>query len=249
MPVHFAGQAAEMDEILKIAKEHNLHVIEDSAEAIGAEYHGKKAGSFSAACFSFFPTKNMTTGEGGMFTSNDEELAERVKTLASHGISNGAYKRKQEKRPWLRAATEAGYNFRMSNILAAVGVEQLKKIDKMNDSRREHAKYLTKNLMGLDIDLPTEYDHCKHVYQMYTVKVKKNRDDFVLKLREKGVGASVHFDPPVHRQPYYVNHYPCRFGDLPVTEKLSKSIVTLPLYPTMNKSDLDLVIASVKESL
>ncbi len=247
MPVHFGGQPANMDALLKIAKKYKLHIIEDSAETIGGEYKGKKTGNFGIGCFSFFPTKNMTTGEGGMLTTNDSELAETVRTLAGHGISKSTYKREKEKKPWLRGATMAGYNFRMSNILAAIGVEQLKKLPKMNELRRKHSQYLTKNLKGLEgISLPFERENCKHVYQMYTIKVSKNRDEFLSKLRAKGIGASVHFEPPVHLQPYYMKNYKTKKGDLPVTEKLSESIITLPMYPTMKKSDLDFIIKTIK---
>lgn len=246
MPVHFGGQAADMDALVGIAKKYNLCLIEDSAETIGGEYNGKKTGSFGIGCFSFFPTKNMTTGEGGMLTTDDNSLAEKARTLAGHGISGGAYERKEEKRPWFRVADMPGYNFRMSNILAAIGVEQLKKIDRMNDLRRQHAQYLTEHLSQLGLDLPTEANNCKHVYQMYNIKIKKGRDEFVLKLRERGVGASVHFDPPVHLHPYYMEKFGCKRGDLPVTERLSESILTLPLYPTMKKNDLDTIISVVR---
>lgn len=249
MPVHFGGQPAAMDAIVRIAKKYSLYIIEDSAETIGGEYNGRKAGSFGAGCFSFFPTKNMTTGEGGMFTTDDVELAQRLKTLAGHGIPKGTYRREGEKRPWAREAIAAGYNFRMSNILAAVGVVQLKKIDEMNNLRRHHASYLNERLIGLDIDLPVEGAGCKHVYQIYTIKVRKKRDEFVLGLREKGVAASVHFDPPVHTQPYYAKTFGGRRGDLPTTEKLAESIVTLPMYPAMKESDLDLIASAVKENL
>ena len=124
MPVHYAGQSCKMDEIMEIAEKHDLAVIEDSAETIGGTYNGKIAGSFGTGCFSFFPTKNMTTGEGGMLTTNDEDLARTVNTFKGHGISSTTWGREKEKRPWIRAAILAGYNFRMSDVLAAIGVEQ-----------------------------------------------------------------------------------------------------------------------------
>lgn len=249
MPVHFAGQSSKMDEIMNLAERYNLKVIEDSAEAVGAEFDGKKTGSFGIGCFSFFPTKNMTTGEGGMITTNDETLAEKIKTMASHGIPKSTLGREKDKKPWARSAIYAGYNFRMSNILAAIGVEQFKKLETMNELRREHAKYLNEGLKGVkQIDLPIEMAGCKHVYQMYTIKLKTgNRDEFVLKLREAGIGASVHFDPPVHLQHYYQNKYNYKTGDFPITEKVSESIVTLPMYPALTQKDLDFIIDTIKK--
>ena len=246
MPVHYAGQSCNMDEIEEIAKEHDLVIIEDSAEAIGAEYKGKKTGNFGIGCFSFFPTKNMTTGEGGMLTTNDEELAEKVRTLRGHGISSSTWSREKEKRPWYRAAIDAGFNFRLCDVLAAIGLEQLKKLDEMNKLRRKHAKYLTERLDFENIKTPMELEDCKHVFQMYTITVEGvDRTKFVLGLKEKGIGASVHFDPPVHQTPYYMG----RGGDLPVTERLAESIVTLPMYPQLSKEDLDMIISSIEEVL
>ena len=247
MPVHYGGQSCEMDRIMEIANKHHLAVIEDSAETIGGEYKGQKVGSFAIGCFSFFPTKNITTGEGGMFTTNDDVLADKVKALIGHGISSTAFAREKSEKPWFRSASFAGYNFRMSNILAAIGVEQLKKLDEMNEKRRMHARYLNERLRDIDeIDLPVEDKCCKHVYQMYTIKVKNQyRDNFVHQLRKKGIGASVHFDPPVHKQAYYMEN---GYGnvDLPVTEKVANSIVTLPMYPQLTQEELDTIISEIK---
>ncbi|MDI6902776.1 MAG: DegT/DnrJ/EryC1/StrS family aminotransferase [Methanocellales archaeon] len=248
MPVHYAGQSCEMDDIMDIAEKHHLVVIEDSAEAIGAEYGGKKTGSFGIGCFSFWATKNMTTGEGGMLTTDDDGLAEQVRTLRGHGISSTTWQRYKERRPWIREAILPGYNYRMSNILAAIGIVQLKKLDEMNEQRRKHAEYLNKRLDFEAIEIPVESKKCKHVYQMYTIKVKVDRAKFVLGLREKGIGASVHFDPPVHLNPYYMN-LGYRKGDLPVTEKVSSSIVTLPMYPQLRREELDTIISSVEDVL
>ncbi|MFH0906924.1 MAG: DegT/DnrJ/EryC1/StrS family aminotransferase [bacterium] len=248
MPVHFAGQSCEMDKIMEIAKKHNLVVIEDSAEAIGAEFNNKKTGSFGIGCFSFFPTKNMTTGEGGMVTTNDKNLVQKVRTLMGHGIPKMTNQRVKQSKPWFRSATMAGYNFRMSNILAAIGVEQMKKLDKMNSLRRKHANYLNQKLKDIEnIDLPIEIPKAKHVYQMYTIKLKRGvRDDLVNKLKQKGIEASVHFDPPVHLQDYYLKNHNCNKGDFPITEKLCKSIITLPIFPEMTKKDLDYIVSALK---
>jgi len=247
MPVHFGGQSCEMAPILKIAKKHQLTVIEDSAETVGGTYRKKKTGAFGIGCFSFFPTKNMTTGEGGMVTTNSEKLAGKIRALAGHGIASNALTREKSSLPWFRSARSPGYNFRMSNILAAVGVEQLKKIEKMNQRRREHAAYLNEKLKSIEeIDLPVEKKECVHVYQMYTVKVKRlNRNALVMKLRERGIGASVHFDPPVHLQAFYKGRYDS--SALEVTEKVARSIVTLPMFPQMKKGQLKKIVNEVKE--
>lgn len=249
MPVHFAGQSCRMDEIMEIAEKHNLAVIEDSAECIGGTFKGKRTGTFGIGCFSFYPIKNMTTGEGGMITTDDEQVARKAATIGAHGVSTTALEREKHEKPWLRVAEVAGYNFRMSDILAAIGVVQLKKVEQMNDKRRAHAKYYSKNLQGNDtIDLPVEDADCKHVYQMYTIKVKGvDRTKFISLLKQNGVGASVHFDPPVHLHPFYKGY--CKEGELPVTEKVSQTIVTLPMYPQIRKEELDHVISSIEGAI
>lgn len=248
MPVHYAGQACEMSKLIEISEKNNLEIIEDSAETIGGTYKDKKTGSFGIAnCFSFYPTKNITCGEGGMVTTDDKEIASKIATLKAHGISSSAYEREKKEKPWLRIADLAGFNYRLCDILAAIGLVQLKRLDKMNEARRKHAVYLNKNLDFEYIDLPVEQKDCKHVYQMYTIKVsnKIDRTKFVLELRKKGIGASVHFDPPVHLQSFYAN----KNYKLPVTEKVANSIVTLPMYPQLKKEELDFVIESVKDVL
>jgi perosamine synthetase len=251
MPVHYAGQACNMDRIMDIAARHGLAIIEDSAETVGGTYKGKKAGSFETGCFSFFPTKNVTTGEGGMLTTNDEILAQKARAIAAHGISSSTFARQKKERPWLRAATFAGYNFRMSNILAALGVEQMKKLEGMNAARRSHAAYLNERLSDLDgIITPHEDQDCRHVYQMYTVRTNGiSRDRFLMRLRDQGIEASVHFDPPVHLQPYYEELTASTPLHLPRTEELSATIVTLPMYPHITKAELDQVSKTIKRTV
>ena len=251
MVVHYGGQSCRMDRIMSIAEKHGLALIEDSAETIGGEFRGRKTGSFGTGCFSFFPTKNITTGEGGMLTTNDEAFADRVKALVGHGIFSNTFQREKAERPWFRAASLAGYNFRMSNILGALGVEQMKRIEQLNEARRRHAAYLSSQLADVTgIDLPVETDGCKHVYQMYTIKVKPpvDRNRFVLELREKGIGASVHFDPPVHLQPYYQERYGGN-GNLPVTEQVAERIVTLPMFPGLTDEQVEKIAEGVKEAV
>jgi len=251
MPVHYGGQSADMHAIMKIAEKHDLFVIEDSAETIGGEHHGRKAGTFGVGCFSFYPTKNMTTGEGGILTTNDHELAKKVKALLAHGIDKTTYERENREKSWYRSATYVGYNFRMSNILAAIGVEQLKKLEKMNKRRRQLARELSEALSEVsELSLPIEREENRHVYQMYTVRVRGgvDRDSFVKDLNGKGIGASVHFYPPVHLMPpYEVDRY--RKGDLSVTEKVMGEIVTLPMYPQMKSEDLNYMVDTIQETI
>ena len=183
-----------------------------------------------------------------MLTTNDEDLAKKIKQLSAHGISSHTVEREKQKYNWYRDASEAGYNFRMSNILAAIGVAQLKRVDEMNEKRRKIASYYNKALSNIEgIDLPVEAQGCKHVYQMYTIKLKeddsKKRELFVQNLRDNDVEASVHFSPPVHLQTYYKGNF--KIGSLPVTEKLADTIVSLPIYPNITKIDMEKVSESV----
>ncbi len=254
MVVHFAGQACPMDPIVDIARARNLTIIEDCAETLGGAYKGHPAGSFGIGCFSFFPTKNITTGEGGVLASDDAAFMARAKNLAAHGIASSTLARQQgdsTQAPWHREAIGFGYNFRMSNVLAAIGVVQFDKLEEMNRLRREHARCLIEGLKGEDrIDLPIERADCEHVYQMFTIKLRnaarRSRDAFVWKLREAGIEASVHFDPPLHLQRLYSDF---RRDDLTVTEKAAQSILTLPLFPGMSRRMLDRIISTVKRTL
>ncbi len=252
MPVHFAGQSCNMDDIMNIAERYNIHVIEDSAEAIGSTWNNRKTGSFGIGCFSFYPTKNITTGEGGMVTTNDESVAKYVKTIRGHGVTTSAHDRSLSDIPWARVATMSGYNFRMSEIGAALGIVQMSKLENLNEKRRSIASYFSKEFSTVDgIRTPIEHPNAMHTYQMYVIQVDENidRDSFVRSLRERGVEASVHFYPPVHLHDFYSQTYGCKEGDLPVTEQVSKQVVTLPMFPTMTEEQAVFVVESVKESL
>jgi perosamine synthetase len=249
MPVHFAGQSCKMDEIMELASKNNLEIIEDSAESIGGQFNGKKTGSFGIGCFSFYPTKNITTGEGGMLTTNDDVIAENAEAYRAHGITSTAFEREKKDKPWLRAAQYPGFNFRLCDILASIGIHQMKKLDRMNAQRRNNAELLTSHLQDTKgISLPVESNNCKHVYQMYTVKLDKSFDrvKFISKLRSLGIGASVHFDPPVHKHPFYKKY---KSSDLYVTEKLANTIVTLPMYPSLKKEEIEFMGEAVRKSL
>ncbi len=249
MPVHFAGQSCDMTRLTEMADRSGLAIIEDSAETIGGLHHGAQAGSFGTSCFSFFPTKNLTTCEGGMLATNDREVAERVRILSGHGIAKTTYEKDQTAKPWYRSAVVAGYNMRMSNVQAAMGVQQISRVDDFNDRRRQHAAVYDEAFASIaELSPPVEVDGNHHVYQMYTVQTEGiDRDLFLEHLRRDGVGASVHFDPPVHEQQFYADVDPQR--DLPVTEILSKSIVTLPMFPDLTETQRQRVIDSVRSAV
>ena len=244
MPVHYAGQAADMGRIAAIAQKHNLKIIEDSAEAIGATYGGKQTGNWGIGCWSFYPTKNIATGEGGMLTTTDGALADKARAIAGHGVASSTWAREKKEKPWLRAATYAGFNFRMSNILAALGSVQMNKLNRMNEARRKHAASYNAQLNTEFFTLPVEAPGRIHVYQMYTVKLNGvDRTRFLADLRGQGIGATVHFDPPVHTQPFYAEILARQNTklNLPVTDKVAASILTFPMYPTMSDADVSAV--------
>lgn len=245
MVVHYGGQCCEMDKISEICRKHNLLLIEDSAETIGGMYKGKKSGNWGIGCFSFFPTKNITTGEGGMFTTNNDTLAEKVRAYTGHGIVKSTFERIKTQKPWFRAASYPGYNFRMSNILAAIGVEQMKKIDRMNDKRRERSFQLLDELEDAEgITTPFIDKNSHHVFQMFTIRVESRlRDGLVHYLKEKGIESSVHFDPPVHKHPFYEKYADTTLMN---TEEVSNSILTLPMYPEITREEISYISETLK---
>lgn len=237
LPVQLYGQAADMDKIREIAEKHDLKIIEDAAQAHGAEYNGEKVGTLGdMACFSFYPTKNMTTSEGGMITTNDEELAKKAQMFRAHGASERYHH------------DEIGYNFRMTDIAAAIGLAQLKVIDEFNDKRISNADYLNEQLKDIEgIVTPKSPDNYKHVYHQYTVRVEKgNRDDWVEFLTNKGIGTGIHYPIPLYNQPIYKKLG--IEGDCPLAEKAADNVISLPVHPSLTKEDLDLVVDVVKEA-
>ena len=236
MPVQLYGQSADMDAIMKIAKDNDLIVIEDAAQAHGAEYNGVKVGNLGdMACFSFYPTKNMTTSEGGMITTNNEEFAENAKVYRAHGSATKYHH------------DVLGYNFRMTDIGAAIGIEQLKKLNGFNDKRIENAKYLNEGLADCDlVETPVVKDGHKHVYHQYTIKVKDGkRDELSDYLIENGIGNGIYYPIPLYNQVLYTN-----MGynqSLPVTDEIVKNVLSLPIHAKLTKFDLDLIIKTIKD--
>jgi dTDP-4-amino-4,6-dideoxygalactose transaminase len=235
MPVHLFGRPAQMDEIERLAKRYNLIVIEDSCQAHGATFNGKKVGSYGTGCFSFYPTKNMTTGEGGVILTNDEKVASDLRKIISHGSVKRYYH------------DSLGFNYRMTNISAAIGLEQLKKLDYFNSRRINNAKYLNENLEGIaGLVLPKIVDG--HVFHQYTIRLTSefgiSRDEFISLLREGGVGSSVFYPLPIHKQEAYkeFNHI-C----LSVSEKVSREVVSLPVHPLVDYDDLVKIVSVIKD--
>lgn len=249
--VHYGGQPCQMDDIVSLCEEHDLLLIEDSAETIGATWRGKVAGSFGLGCFSFYPTKNITTAEGGVLTVFDDDIDQKARALISHGIFGTTFAREKAERPWFRAAEMAGHNFRMPNPLAALGYHQILRLEDMNEKRVALAARYDELLAELapNITTPVVAEGATHVYQMYTVMVENaSRDGIVNYMRERGVGASVHFDPPVHMQPFYSKNYEVD-GPMLVTEKLASHLITLPIYPDMSHDDQDWVVECLRNAL
>lgn len=250
LPVHFAGLSCEMKKIKEIADERNLVLIEDSAQAIGAEYHGKKTGSFGIGCFSFDPLKNMTTGEGGMVATSDDEIVRLIRLSKNQGIEKTPLSRKKESnpsKPWIKNSIIPGFSLRMSEPAAALGLVQLSRLDEMNGRRIENASYLNKNLDFKEIEIPVPVKGFKHTYEMYTIKVNNrviDRDNFVMFLRDNQIEASVHFEPAVHQMKIVKKK-----ATLKVTEDMSKRIVTLPMFPQLKKEEMDFIIEKIGEGL
>lgn len=194
LPVHLYGNPCNMERLGAIAAEHNLVVIEDACQAHAASIAGKPVGSFGTGCFSFYPTKNMTTGEGGIVTTNDHVIAERVRLLRSHG----------QRERYQHIAL--GFNLRMTELQAAIGLAQLKKLEQFTETRIANAAYLTERL-GEVVQAPVEQEGYRHVYQQYTIRVSEGqqRDAWAAKLRERGVATAVHYPCPIHQQPYYLD--------------------------------------------
>lgn len=243
MVVHFAGQVCEMGPIEQIARARGLHLIEDSAQTLGARYRGRAAGSFGVGCFSFFATKNITTGEGGFCATHDPALRDSIRRFIGHGVE------RDREKPWYRDASEPGMNFRMSNLHAAVGYAQLGRLERMNSRRRQiAAEYHSRLQPVCGVELPATAPGCEHTWQMYTICVDgRIRDGLVAGLRQMGVMASVHFAPAVHRQTAYRDL--TGTVTLPVTENLSRTIVSLPIYPDMDTEDVSYVCDSVEQCL
>ena len=233
LPVHLYGLPCDMAPIRKIAEKHGLAMIEDACQSHGAEYNGQKVGSFGTGTFSLYPTKNMTSAEGGMITTNDAVIDEKCRVLRQHGMRKRYYH------------DELGYNFRMTDVHAAIGLAQLKKLEKFNAHRQENARFLSKNLKGVVV--PYVPEGSTHVFHQYTVRVPGGkRDALRTYLNDHGVGSEVYYPVPIHKQSFYVGEL--GYDDsLPETESATIEVLSLPVHPALSSSDLETIVASVNE--
>ncbi len=255
VPVHIAGLPCDMDAVQALAACHRLHVIEDAAHALPASWCGKRIGSVSElTAFSFYATKTITTGEGGMLTTDDEDYAARATMMRLHGISGDAWKRYAKEGSWYYEVEEAGYKLNLPDVLAAVGTAQLAKADKFAAHRRQiAARYDAAfgDIEELELPPPPPQQHAEHAWHLYILRIRAeqlsiNRNQFIEKLKSLGIGTSVHF-VPLHLHPYYQRTYGYRRGDFPAAEDAFNRCMSLPIFPGMTDREVDRVIAAVMQ--
>lgn len=228
MAVHLYGHPAKLDELMEICTRHSLHLVEDAAQAHLAQYQGKPVGSWgSVAAFSFYPTKNMTTGEGGMAVTRDSQVERTLRLLRNQGMER-------------RYENEiAGFNNRMTEVAAAIGLVQLDRIKKWTEARQKNARYLNKELVG--VSTPKVAPGAEHSYHQYTILVSEGeREMYISELKKKGIACDVYYPTPVHRLPAY-----SQLGNLPVTESVAARCLSIPVHPKLRRSHLDRVIEAV----
>lgn len=233
LPIHLYGLSCDMEAIMAIARKHRLVVIEDACQSHGAEYKGNKVGSFGTGTFSLYPTKNITSGEGGMITTGNEAIAEKSRVIRQHGMRRRYYH------------DELGFNFRMTDIHAAIGLAQLQKLDRFNQARQSNAHYLSSHLKGVTV--PAVPAECTHVYHQYTIRVPDGkREALRTHLQENGVGSEVYYPVPVHQQSFYVSDLGYHVS-LPESERAAMEVLSLPIHPGLTQADLETIVAAVNE--
>ncbi len=255
IPVHYAGQPCDLDEILGLAARHGLAVVEDAAHAVGAQFGGRKLGSHShAAAFSFYAIKNMTTGEGGMITTNDDALADRMRVLSLHGMSRDAWKRYTNAGSWYYEVVALGFKVNMTDLQAALGIHQLRRLDGFIARRQQIADVYDRAFADLrEIVPPPRLRNRNHVFHLYPIRLRLerlrlDRNQFIQALSDNNIGTSVHFIP-LHRHPLYVDRFGCRPEQFPVAEETYNGLLSLPLYPRMTDGDVQDVIATVRDTV
>lgn len=252
IPVHLAGQPCDMGKIEAIAKQHNLFILEDSAHALYTKYQDRMIGSKNTAAFSFYATKNISTGEGGMLTTDDEQLANMARMYTSHGMSRNAWNRYSKGGSWRYDVEFAGFKYNMTDLQASLGICQLKKLGEMQTRREKYSAIYDEQLKdAVGISTPSECTIGRSSKHLYIIRVDKTkldigRDEFIDELTAMNIGTSVHFIP-VHLHPFYREHYGTKPGDYPVAEHLFDQIISLPLYPSMKEEDVLYVAGAVRE--
>lgn len=252
--VHIAGEPCDLQALSRLAERHSIHLIEDAAHALPASYAGRRIGSISEfTAFSFYATKTITTGEGGMLTTNDQAYARRASLMRLHGISGDAWKRYTNEGSWYYEVVDAGFKANMPDILAALGVAQLKKADLFHRRRQEIADIYLRRLAGIqELELPPTGDiRSTHSWHLFILRLRSEalaigRGELVNQLKREGIGTSVHFIP-LHLQPYYRDHYGYSAGDLPCAEDAYSRCISLPIYPDMSDMEVKRVLASVEK--
>lgn len=233
MPVHLYGHPARIVELQELCEEFDLALVEDAAQAHGAAHDGRRVGTFGTGCFSFYPTKNMMTGEGGMITTNDDEVARRARSIRSHG---------QEER-YVHA--EFGLNWRMQDMNAAIGLVQLGHVEEWNEARIHNAEALSSLLRTVETPRVREGD--RHVFHQYTIRVADGRDALQERLREAGVGSAIHYPIPIHRQPI-MQKLGFGEGTFPVAEAAAASVLSLPVHPMLGPEDVEYIAATINRA-
>ena len=251
VPVHYAGQSCELDEILAVAARYDLPVIEDAAHAAGSVYRGRMIGVHGkATIFSFYATKNMTTVEGGMITTADEDLAQRLRTLALHGMSRDAWARYTAAGSWCYEVAEPGYKYNMTDIQASLGIHQLRKLNSFIERRRTIAMRFDEAFADLpEIAIPQRLPHRRHTFHIYAIRLDLDRlsigrAKFIEGMNQRGIGASVHF-LPLHLHSYYRRTFGYAPGAFPRTEAESARALSLPLYPGLSTRAQDRVVEAL----
>ena len=267
VPVHYGGQACDLDAIYDIAARHNLPIVQDAAHAVGSIYRGHKIGSDELGlylagqrgrevkvitAFSFYAVKTMTTGEGGMIATADDELAERMRLLTLHGMSRDAWKRYTSAGSWYYQVVLPGYKDNMTDIQAALGIHQLRKLDGFIKTRQRYARLYDEAFTELpEVETPVTHPDRTHVYYIYVIRLNLeclniDRAQFIEELKARNIGTSVHFIP-VHLHPFYQEHFGYQQGSLPQAEAIFDRIISLPLCPRMTEADVQDVIQAVHQ--
>ncbi|MEO9256313.1 MAG: DegT/DnrJ/EryC1/StrS family aminotransferase [Tepidiformaceae bacterium] len=233
MPVHLFGHPARIAELRDLCDEFELVLVEDAAQAHGAEHDGKRAGSFGTGCFSFYPTKNMMTGEGGIITTNDDEVARRARSIRSHG---------QEER-YVHA--EFGLNWRMQEMNAAIGLVQLGHVEEWNEARIRNAEALSNLIRSVETPRVREGD--RHVFHQYTIRAGDDRDALQQRLQDAGIGSAIHYPIPIHRQPI-MKKLGFGEGSFPIAEAAAEHVLSIPVHPQLGPEDVEYIAATINRS-